>query len=99
MISLDRCNGSHSTLDDLSPRACVQNKSDYVNLNVFNMMTGKNELKSKRYLLIDKSPIIHISCKCRYKFDSRKCNINQKTNNDKCQCEFHHPAKYDLCKE
>ena len=51
MISLDRCNGSHNTLDDLSPRTCVQNKSDYVNLNVFNMITGKNELRIKKVFI------------------------------------------------
>ena len=27
----------------------------------------------------------HISCKCKCKFDGRKCNSNQKWNNNKCQ--------------
>ena len=26
-----------------------------------------------------------LSCKFKYKFDGRKCNSNQKWNNDKCQ--------------
>ena len=26
-------------------------------------------------------------CKCKCKFDGRKCVSNQKWNNDKCQCE------------
>ena len=26
----------------------------------------------------------HISCKCKCKFDDRKCNSNQKCNNDTC---------------
>ena len=26
----------------------------------------------------------HISCECRCKFDGRKCNSNQKCNNNKC---------------
>ena len=25
----------------------------------------------------------HLSCKCKYKFDGRKCNSDQKWNNDK----------------
>ena len=29
----------------------------------------------------------HTSCKCKCKFDRRKCNSNQKWNNDKCRSE------------
>ena len=29
----------------------------------------------------------YISCKCKCKFDGRKCNSYQKWNNDKCRCE------------
>ena len=28
-----------------------------------------------------------ISCKCKCKFDRRKCNSNQFFSNDKCRCE------------
>ena len=30
----------------------------------------------------------HISCECKCKFNGRKCNSNQKWNNDKCQFEW-----------
>ena len=40
------------------------------------MITGINELK-----VFTK----HTSCKCKSKFDGRKCNSNQKWNNDQCQ--------------
>ena len=40
------------------------------------MITGKDEDISK-----------HISCECKCKFDGRKCNSNQKWNNDKCGCQ------------
>ena len=30
----------------------------------------------------------HISCTCKCKFDGRKCNSNQKWNNDRCRCEY-----------
>ena len=41
------------------------------------MITGINASKSFKK---------HISRKRKYKFDGRKCNSNQKWNNDKCWC-------------
>lgn len=35
--TLDRCDGN--TLNDLTDRICVLNKTEYINLNVFNMIT------------------------------------------------------------
>ena len=51
-----------------------QTKQD-LDLNVFNMITGINELKTLTK---------HVSCECECKFDGRKCYSNQKWNNDKC---------------
>ena len=51
-----------------------QTKQD-LDLNVFNMITGINELKTLTK---------HVSCECECQFDGRKCNSNQKWNNDKC---------------
>ena len=42
MVSLDRSNGSCNTLDDLSRGICVPNKTEDLNLNVFNMITRIN---------------------------------------------------------
>ena len=50
------------------------------------MLTGINESK-----ILTK----HISCKCKCKFNGRKCNSNQKFNNDKCWCEW----KKRICKQ
>ena len=38
----------------------------------------------------------HVPCECKYKSDGRKCNSNQKWNNDKCCCECkkHHIFVY-----
>ena len=71
-VNLDRC---CNTLSDLSNKVCVPNKTEDLNLNVFNMITGINESRTltKR-----------ISCECICKFDGRKYNSNQKRNNDKC---------------
>ena len=41
------------------------------------MITGINELK-----ILTK----HISCESECTFDGKKCNLNQKWNNDKCWC-------------
>ena len=49
----------------------LPNKAEDINLNAFNIITEINE-----------SPILakHIACDCKYEFDSRKYNSNQKWN-------------------
>ena len=61
----------------------VFQKKTNLNIHVFNMVTGKHESK-----VLAKD----ISCKWKCKFDGRKCNSNQKRNNNKCQreCKKHH---------
>ena len=51
---------------------------------MFNMITGINESKTLTK---------HISCKCKCRFDGRKCNSNQWWNNNKCWCEC---KKYNI---
>ena len=41
-LDLDRCIGSCNTLNDLSNKLCVPKKTEYLNLNAFNMITGIN---------------------------------------------------------
>ena len=74
-VKLDRCAGSCNTLNDLSNKVCIPNKTDDLNLSVFNMITGINESKTLTK---------HISCECKCRFDGRKCNSNQWWNNNKC---------------
>ena len=40
----------------------------------------------------------HVSCKCEYKFDGRKCNLNQNCNNDKRRCECKNPKEHQCQK-
>ena len=82
-VKLDRCAGSCNTINDLSNKACVPNKTEDLNLSVFNMITGTNEWKT-----LPK----HISYECKCKFDEIKCKLNQWQNNDKCryECKKHH---------
>ena len=64
-VKLDRCVGSCNTLNDFSNKVCVPNKIEYLNLNVFNMITGINEYKTLTK---------HISYECKCRFDGKKCN-------------------------
>ena len=75
MVNLDRCAGSCNTLNDLSNKLCVPNKTADLNLSAFNMIKRINGSKTLTK---------YISCECKCKFDGRKCNSNQKWNNDKC---------------
>ena len=59
-------------------------------MNVFNLKTGINESEIIAKL---------ISCKCKCKFDSRKCNSNQKWSNDKCRCKCKNLAEHHACKQ
>ena len=54
------------------------NKTEDLNISVFNMITEINESK-----ILTK----HISCEFECKFDGRKYNSDQWWNNDKCRCE------------
>ena len=59
-------------------KVCVANKTEDLNLRVFNMVTGINDSKTL---------IKHISCKCKCKFDGTKYKSHQWWNNGKCRCE------------
>ena len=88
VVKLDRCVGSCNTPNDLSNKVCVPNKTKDLNLSVFKMITGINESKTLTK---------HISCKCKCRFDGRKCNSEQWWNNNKCRCECqkHHVCEKD----
>ena len=77
-VKLDRCVGSCNTINELSNKVCVPNKIEHLNIHIFNMITGINESK-----ILTKDT----SSECKCKFDGRKCNSNQKWNNDGCRCE------------
>ena len=60
-INLDRCVGSCNTLSDLCRRVCIPDKTEDVNLNVFNMITAINESRTLTN---------QISCKYKCNCDS-----------------------------
>ena len=62
-VKLDRCVGRCNIINDLSNKVCVPKKTKYLNLSIFNMITGINESKTLTK---------HISCECKCKFDGEK---------------------------
>ena len=69
---------SRNTLNDLSSKLCFLNQTEDLNLSLFSIITRINELKTL---------LKHISCKCKCRFDGRKCHSNQWWNSKKCRCE------------
>ena len=62
-VKLDECIGSCNTFNDLSNKVCIPNKTEDLNLSVFNIITGINKSKTLTK---------HISCECKCKFDGKK---------------------------
>ena len=90
VVNLDRYVRSYITLNDLSNKICVPNETEDLNLSVFNMITGINESKTLTK---------HISCECKCKFGSRRCNSNQTWNNSKCRCACINSKKHLVCEK
>ena len=70
---MDRCVANCNTLNDLSEKVWIPNKTEDLNLSVFIMIAGINESKTLTK---------HISCECKCKFDGAKCKWNQWWNDD-----------------
>ena len=66
---------------------CVLNKTRYVNVKVFDIITIVNEAKTL---------LKHLPYDCKCKFNSVTCNSNQKWNNDIFQCEC---KNYIICQK
>ena len=77
-VKLDRCVGSCNTLNGLSNKVCVPNKTEDLNLSEFDMIAGINEFKTLT---------THISFECKCRLDGKKCNLDQLCNNDRFRCE------------
>ena len=65
VVKVYRCVRYCNTLNDLSNKVCVSNKTEDLNLSVFNMIAGINESKSLA------KPI---SWEFKCKFDGAQCN-------------------------
>ena len=65
-VNLDRWRESCNTFIDISHRICGPNKTEDLNLNVFNMITEIN---------VSKKLTKHVSCKFKFNIDVGKCKI------------------------
>ena len=72
-VKLGRCVGICNTLNNLSNKVCIPNKTEDLNLSVFNMITG---------IIESKTLTKHISCECKCKLDGTKCSSIQWWNNN-----------------
>ena len=87
MVKLDEFVGSSYNLHDLSNEVCVPNKTEDLDIIIFDIITGVNESKTL---------IKHILCEYKCKFDVTKCKSNQWWNNNECQCEC---KKHNVCEK
>ena len=83
----DRCVGSCNSLNDLSNRLCVPNKTKDLNRSVFHMITGINESKTL---------IKYMSCECKCKTQNEvqsksgitvNVSASMKINEKRCVCK------------
>ena len=86
-VNLDHFVGSCNNLIDLSNKVFIPNKTEGLNLSVFNMITGINESKTLAK---------HVSSKYKCKFDWTKCKSGHWWNNDKCRCGY---KKHHICEK
>ena len=66
-VKFDRCVGSCNTLNDLSNKLFIPNKTEDLNLSVFNIITCINELQTLTK---------NISCKRRVQVEKNASQIN-----------------------
>ena len=71
-LRLDRCVKSCNTLNKVSNKVCVPNKTE--DLSMFPLVTGINESETLK----------QISCECICRFGRKICYSDQWWSNDKC---------------
>ena len=74
----------------LKSTVCAPNKTEALNLPVFNMIIGINDSKTLTK---------QISCECKCNFNGTKCNSNQKWKNNKFWCEYKNSKEHNAGKK
>ena len=74
-------------LEVVSNKVCIPNKTEDLNLRLFNMITGINESKTLAK---------HASCKCKCKLDGKKCSSNQWWTNDNVYASVKKKFSFEL---
>ena len=76
-IKISKCSGSCNNINNPLAKLCVRDVVKYLNIKVFNLVSGTNEIRC-----------IDEMCKCKCRFNSSVCNNDQRWNDDKCKCEW-----------
>ena len=83
MTSLNKCSGSYNVL---SPKICAPKETKDINVETFNMITNKDEVKAMtEHILFD--------YKC--KFNGATCSSKRKWNNKTCKYERKNYHKFE----
>ena len=76
-IKTSKCSGSCKNINNPCAKLCVPDVVKNLNIKVFNLTSGTNELRRIEW---------HEMWKCECRFNSSVCN-NKCWNDDKCRCE------------
>ena len=77
-IRTNKCSGNCNNINDPYSKICVPKIVKKLNIKLFNLMSGANEIRLTEW---------HETCKCECRLDAIVCNNKQCWNNDKCWCE------------
>ena len=77
-IRINKCSGKCNIIDDPNAKICVPDVIKILNLQVFNLLSRTNEIRSIKW---------PEKCKCICRLDKIICNNKQKWNKNKCRCE------------
>ena len=89
-VSINKRGRSCNTIDDPYAQIFLPDKANNINVKVFNLMSGVNEIK----FLVQ-----HEWCKCKYTSIERVCHLKQKCYHDKCRCECKDLDDWITCKD
>ena len=77
-ITINKCKGSHNTINDPYANTCVPHTIRNINVKVFNLMSRTNQTRHIKW---------HKTCKCKCRLGAGVSNNKQRWNEDKCSRE------------
>ena len=86
-VSINNCDGSCNTINDLYAQVCVPNKVKHMNVKVPNLVLGVNETRFS---------VQRESCECICRLNE---NGKQKWNYDECWCDCEELDDWSSCED
>ena len=78
-IKTSKCSGSCNNINNPLAKLCVSDVVKELNVQIFNLVSETNEIRRIEW---------HETCKCICRFNTSVCNNKQRSNDDKCRCEY-----------